>query len=361
MNKKIIIGFVLFALLITAGLAYFFFSQNFVYKDGKIIKISDIVEKVSFARAQNQGNMDEAVKIAQDILDKKPNEIESLLILAEAYVNKGSHDNKESEYAPKALEIVEQVLQKDPNNFEAYRIQGYAYEIQEKFTEAIQAYNKAIAINSTTNAQIYNSRGHSYELMGEFQSAQDDYLKGYEIDPEDVGVQMNLARMYLSKDEIEKSKEFAEKVIGHKDGTVLAYTKATAYTVLAQISLNKDNIPEAISYYGDAIKTLPSFVAGYVGRANAVLYLPKPLSEENKTMIKSDLSLVIQLSPNSSWSYYLLGEFYSSEKDFSKALENYNKAISVLSSDLTVGLGARKAVNDLYQEKIDFISNQLKK
>jgi Flp pilus assembly protein TadD len=142
--------------------------------------------------------MDDAVKIAQDILDKKPGEISSLLILAEAYINKGSHDHKESEYGPKALQIIDQVLSKDPNNAEAYRIQGYAFEIQEKFEEALVSYNKSIEINSN-NSDTYNSRGHAYELMGQFQLAQDDYLKSYEIDSENPNVQMNLARIYLSK------------------------------------------------------------------------------------------------------------------------------------------------------------------
>ncbi len=365
MNKKFLaIVFTVFIILIILGGAYFFFNKYFIYENGKITKISDLKDYSEFVSSQNQGKMDDAIKIAQDILDKKPGEISSLLNLAEAYVNKGSHDHEESEYGPKALQIIDQVLSKDPNNAEAYRIQGYAFEIQEKFEEALVSYNKSIEINSN-NSDTYNSRGHAYELMGQYQLAQDDYLKSYEIDPENPNVQMNLARIYLSKGDEAKAKEFAEKVVNTNNGNTLFYIKASAYSVLGQIASNSGNKVLAAENFSKAIELLPTFVSGYTGRAQAMIFSGEVLSEDYKVKIFNDLNKVIELDPNSSWAYYLFGKFYEKNKNYDLSLNNYKKALEVLPADLGFDTSSRDLVAKKYQEKIDLVNklleNKLKK
>ena len=357
MNKKIFIVSFVFLLIILGG-SYFFFNKYYIYENGKISKISDLREYADFVGAQNQGKMDDAIKIAQDILDKTPGDIQAMLMLAEAYVNKGSHDHEEVEYAPKALELVNQILEKDPNNAEAYRIQGYAFEIQEKFDEAVQAYDKSLELKPDDN--IYNSRGHAYELMGKFQLAENDYLKGSEINSENPNIQMNLARIYLSKGDETKAKEFAEKVINNKSGNILAYTKATAYSVLGQIASNNKNKNEAVINFSEAVKVLPTFKSGYVGRAQTIIVLSDSFTEEEKKQVFNDLNMAVQLDPNSSWSYFLFGLFYEKQSNYLNSLENYKKALEVVGADLTIIPIAREPISKKYQGKIDSINNKLK-
>ena len=356
MNKKIfVVSFLL--LLIILGGAYFFFNKYFVYENGKISKISDLKNYSEFVSAQNQGKMDDAIKIAQDILDKNPGEISAMLSLAEAYVNKGSSDHKEAEYAPKALEIIDQVLIKDSNNAEAYRIQGYAYEIQEKFDESIKSYDKSLEFKSSDLA--YNSRGHAYELMGQYQLAQDDYLKSYELNPENPNVLMNLARIYLSKGDEAKAKEFAEKVVNSSNGNTLFYIKASAYSVLGQIASNSGDKPLAIEKFSKAIELLPTFVSGYTGRAQAMIFSGEVIPEDYKIQIFNDLNMVLGFDPNSSWAYYLLGKFYEKTDNYELALNNYKKALEVLPADLGFDASSRDLVAKKYQEKIDLAHSLL--
>jgi len=355
MNKKILA--IVFLILIILGGAYLFFNKYFIYENGKITKISDAKEYSDFVAAQNQGKMDEAVKIATDILDKKPGDILAMLNLAEAYVNKGSSDHKESEYAPKALEVINQILNKDPDNAEAYRIQGYAYEIQEKFEESIQAYDKSLEIKSS--GLTYNSRGHAYELMGQYQLAQDDYLKSYELDSENPNVQMNLARTYLSKGDEGKAKEFAEKVVNSDNGNTLFYIKAAAYSVLGQVASNSGDKVLAIEKFSKAVELLPNFVSGYIGRAQAMIFSGEVLSEDYKIKIFNDLNKVIEFDPNSSWAYYLFGKFYEKTTTYELALINYQKALEVLPADLGFDISSRDLVAKKYQEKIDLVNKLL--
>jgi len=349
--KKYILGLVVLAIIISASLFYYVSIKN-------SNKVVDLKEYSELASAENQGKMDEAISIAQNILNRHPEDIQAKLSLAEIYLNKGSHDNKEAEFSPKALEIVNQVLQKDPNNFEAYRIMGYAYEIQESFEKAIISYNKAISIDPN-NAAIYNSRGHAYELMGQYQLAKDDYLKAYQLDSNNSNILMNISRMYLSTGDDKKAKEFAERLIAFKDGSILSYVKSTAYSVLGQVALNANNKEEAIKNFTEAVNLLPSFVAGYINRAQARI-LVGTISESDKVEIVNDLNTALKLNPNSSTSYYLLGGFYEKQKDYSLALSNYTKALSVIDLDLAIGTGARDFVKNEYQQKVDLI-NKLKK
>lgn len=362
MNKKIfIVSFLL--LLIILGGAYFFFNKYFVYENGKISKISDLKNYSEFVSAQNQGKMDDAIKIAQDILDKNPGEVSAMLSLAEAYVNKGSSDHKEAEYAPKALEIIDQVLVKDSNNSEAYRIQGYAYEIQEKFDESIKSYDKSLEIKPSD--LTYNSRGHAYELMGQYQLAQDDYEKGYELNSENPNIQMNLARIYLSKGDEAKAKEFAENVINGNNGNTLFYIKASAYSVLGQIASNSGDKSLAIEKYSKAIEILATFVPGYIGRAQAMIFSSDTISDDYKIQIFNDLSKAVELDPNSSWSYYLFGKFYEKTNNYDLSLNNYKKALEILPKDLGFDVYSRDFAAKKYQDKIDsvsiLLSNKLKK
>ncbi|MFA6296981.1 MAG: tetratricopeptide repeat protein [Candidatus Paceibacterota bacterium] len=342
--KKYILGLVALIIIISAGLFYYISNKN-------SNKIADLKKYSELASAENQGKMDDAISIAQDILNKYPEDIQAKLSLAEVYVNKGSHDNKEAEFAPK-------VLKKDPNNFEAYRIMGYAYEIQESFDKAIISYNKAISIDPN-NAAVYNSRGHAFELMGQYQLVKDDYLKAYQLDPNNPNILMNVSRMYLSTGDDQKAKDFAERLVAFKDGSILSYVKSTAYSILGQVALNENKKEEAIKNFTEAINLLPSFVAGYIDRAQARILIGT-ISESDKVEIVSDLNTALKLNPNSSTAYYLLGGFYEKQKDYNLALSNYTKALSVIDLDLVIGTGAREYVKKSYQEKIDLI-NKLKK
>jgi len=359
MNKKYLVGLILLALIIViAGALYFVFNKYFYYQNGKILKISDTLEQITFDDARKSGNMDEAVIIAEKrALD---NEVQSLVDLAQVYVNKGSHDNEEAKYAPLALEIANKILLKDANNFEGYRVKGYALEIMDKFDEAIVAYNKALEIEPN-NAFAYNSRGHAYELMGDYQKAFEDYEKGYSIDQNNVGILVNLSRIYLAKLDFEKAREFAQKVIDYKGDDLLFYNKATAYTVLAQYERFKENKEGAISNFSEAIAVLPTFVEGYLGRAEIRLFYSENIVENEKELITKDLNAAIFLNSNSSKAYYLFGVFYEKQELYESSLLNYEKALAVLDSDLNFGPEMSKYLDSMYKEKIDFISKKFNK
>ena len=82
-------------------------------------------------------NLDDAINKTEIYLKDNPKDISGLLLLATSYEQKGSLEFKEKQYGDLAIQTANEVLTIDPSNAEAYRIIGYAYEIEQNYTDAI--------------------------------------------------------------------------------------------------------------------------------------------------------------------------------------------------------------------------------
>lgn len=348
-------------LISTAGIIFLGVGCFWVYTIIQHKKITELDKSQSDIRqifkAYDSGETDDAIILAQKKLDQDPEDIQSLINLADTYLNKGSLDHQEKTYAPMALQIAEKIISKDPSNASAYRIKGYAFEITEKYDEAIISYNKALEL-APFSSKIYNSRGHAYDLMGQYDSAKADYLKAYEINPNDINVMMNLARMYQYTGDDTKAGDFAKKIIDQGENSP-AYIKANAYHILGQIYLSEEKYNEAIDNFSNSVNVLPSFVLGYVGRAQTLILKYATLDDNEKDQIVKDLSKATELDPSFTWSYFFFGEFYLLEKDKIKALEYYQKALENVDLDLSIGVLGKEPMKIFFQNTINKVNSKI--
>jgi tetratricopeptide (TPR) repeat protein len=352
--KKYLLIIVPFIIIIAAASYFFYFKDKI--RINKEVELSQTLNMIN--DSFSTGDLDKAIEFSKKLLEKDPNNIDYQIKLADSYVSKGSIDHEESTYAPMAIEIINSVISKEPNNSEAYRVLGYANEILQKFDEAIKNYNKSIELDNK-NALAYNARGHAYDLMGDFEKAEADYLKAYDLDPNEPIILINIARINLIKGELDKAKEFSLKVI---DSDAIYYVKATAYSTLAQIYIFEENPDKALESINVAIELLPKFVFSYTTRANIIINKyysdeTKTISEEESRTVKSDLDKVISINQNNVFAYSAYARFFEIKKEYDKAIEYHQKAISVVEQDLAIPLSIRPVVVETHTEEIKRINN----
>jgi len=129
-----------------------------------------------------KGNYKEAVKQLSIAIDKNPNNSLSYHMLGNIFAN----DQKYEE----ASMCYEQAIKLTPNNIKIYNDYSKLLAQQGKFEEGIDILKKAIDI--LPNSDSYNLLGMMYEDLNRYSEALDSYQKAYELNPENKDIQANL-------------------------------------------------------------------------------------------------------------------------------------------------------------------------
>jgi len=357
MNKKVILIFGLF--LIVLGLGYFIFNWFFTYTPtGKLMtkkEYSVLLLKEDYNNSRLYHDTVKELELAKKILAIKGDDVEAKLDLARAYLDGASLEFKEEEYAQEALKVIGEVLAKDPNNTKAILLRGYVYEVEEKYKEAISDYSLVIE-KEPNNSIAYNTRGHAYDLSGDISMAKVDYLKAYELNPGDEGVLMNLARTYSREGNNDEAAKYANLTI---QNSIISYTKATAYNVLASIALRKQDYYDAIGKSTLAIETYNNFTPAYLNRAKARIVPVNnstnlKFTAEEEILIKSDLDKVLSIQNDNSTAYVLYGLFESTRGNIKQAIDYFEKGKSLVDQDISLGLNEKKVLKDTVDLFIKF-------
>ncbi len=107
--------------------------------------------------------MDEAAKLFEQALRSQPNNPEVLLGWAQVLLERGEDDQ--------ARTMLERVLQSDPNNVMALRIVGEIHSSAERYSEALQVLEKAVAINRN-DTKVRYALGAALQRVGRADEAQ---------------------------------------------------------------------------------------------------------------------------------------------------------------------------------------------
>jgi tetratricopeptide (TPR) repeat protein len=101
-------------------------------------KDNDYMENLGIAYL-NVGNLDEGVKIINDLLKKKPSDFNLLNMVAEAYYYKGKYQE--------AMDYWDQILGYDKTNASALYMIGMCYQKKGDKAKGIQLCDKAIEMD----------------------------------------------------------------------------------------------------------------------------------------------------------------------------------------------------------------------
>ncbi len=349
-RSKFLVVAICALLLVIAGGWYIF--ANYRIVDGIFIKNSEykfLGYEDNLLIAYDNADVDAQIAEAEKLKANGSDWVTANIYLAEAYINKGSLRFQEDEYADKAIVLLQEVLNTQPKNIQALIAMGYAYEIKQEYLNAFTYYDRAIEVDPMYDA-AYTKRGHAYDLTGDWNKAQADYLKAYEINPDNANTLLNLARLYYrtgGNSNTDLATQFADLVIDKSENS---YAIAVASELIGLVAVDTDDFQLAIQYFDFAIENDPMYPGPYEHRAYAKMLLAEDKDTNTKerlyTEAGADIEKALSLHTGSSNATALKGLLTFARGQKAEALALYNKALSMVGSDITLGLNEKTVVRD---------------
>lgn len=155
--------------------------------------------------ARIQGRLEAEFEASKSILERYPNDTESMLSIH-------AHSRARNDLDT-CLEMLERVLAIEPENFVVYNELGYVLADLKRFDEATAAFQKYAFINPD-EPNPHDSLGELYERIGRYEDAMHEYQRALEVDPRFWYAYIHQARVALTLgkfDEAEALLDRAEK------------------------------------------------------------------------------------------------------------------------------------------------------
>lgn len=114
-----------------------------------------------------------------------------------------------------ALDIIDEIpeITEDKNlEFRLNYAKGFCLKAFSNFEEAIDAYEKALAIDNT-DTLLLCELGICYAYIGEFAQALEFYMSALDIEPDSVEIMSNIAIIYLNMSDLENAKLYVKKAM----------------------------------------------------------------------------------------------------------------------------------------------------
>lgn len=340
MRKYLVFGIIAAILIIIAG-ALFIIQKN---KATVETVVSDY----------NSNNFDSAITSAEDILRRDPENVSALLALAATYAQKGSVTFKEDQYAKRAIEFADKVIAIQPGNSEAYRIKGYAYEIQELYTEAHEQYDLAIKYDSN-NSQAMSNKGHAFDLQGDIESAKNWYTKALEVNSQNDHALLNLARVYIREGVTEDARIKLDSLLSSSQNTRF---KADAYQLLASISFDEFEYDQAFDEVNQALALDEGLSQAWVLKAKIELANALNIADEAGALeqlisiVRADAGKALAINPNQTSAYIVLSEVEIITGNSAAYNDYRNKAAQAIDLDITLGAKEKAEVREYLGIKV---------
>jgi tetratricopeptide (TPR) repeat protein len=274
----------------------------------------------------NAGKYDEAIREVNLILEGKPNSAPAYELLGTALIMKGEIDQ--------GLNKLEKAVEIKPMQSSAITKIGDVHMAQKEYEKAREAFLKAINI-SPLDRRAHQRLGILYEMDNKYSIAVDHYEKGLiGAPPEYVGIKVNLARLYNSSNNFEKTIDLLKGIITRDN------RNTTAHIVLGTAYLGLKRIDESISEFRIARSLEPETERAHLSLGIAY--------REKKNFLGSikELEQVVKIKPDWSTGHYQMGETLFAMKEYDKALKSYQRAEKLSPNPFLV----RKRTADLYLE-----------
>jgi tetratricopeptide (TPR) repeat protein len=122
-----------------------------------------------------EGNLIEAKKIYENVLNQNPNNPDALHLLGVIYYQNGNFKN--------AIKLIKKSLTLNPSSEVAYTNLGNSYKEIKQYSEAIKSYRAAIRINKN-NFQVHINYGLIFYELKKYNSSLAKYKMAISINPE---------------------------------------------------------------------------------------------------------------------------------------------------------------------------------
>jgi len=245
-------------------------------------------KKMEQAIILNEGGQPvSGIKLLNELIAQKKNFVEAYTYLSHIYRSQGRDEE--------AIKVMEEGYATNPKNFIIVSGYGLLLVKEGELDRAIEVLQEALSLFDS-DPQVWNQLGVAYWRKGVYQKALECYQKALALDDSDALVFSNLGALYLSL--------FMQ---GKKD----------------------EDLIRSVDYFERAVKLDSSLALAFRGLGVA----QKLAGKVDKAMLAWQNSL--ELNPQDDFSVYNLGVAYLAKGNKAKALECFQKYLSLKNNKLS--------------------------
>ncbi len=321
-----------------------------------------------------EGNYEKSQSIAKEGLARYPDDPTLLRLALDSSSSLANSKGTEKQTFEQNKDLIATALKvgsKDPDMLLAI---GYSYETAGKYEEALQYYEKAIALKETADA--YFHKGHVLAFLDKANESKEAYEKAFSLDPNNAEVLLVKAALTEQEKDHINAKSYYLKAAESK--TTTNQTRSEALTGLATLEIADGDKDDALSHAQYAVKTDPNYApaealygllltydkttynTGTHTIYNAIKKNPRITMDylfmglalrkakltneainyqlEGLKLINNDNTLVgeVQKTSKKAKMYYELGQTYAIARDVDNAIESLEAAFQTLPTYKTV-------------------------
>lgn len=252
-----------------------------------------------------------AVQLYKDAIEIAPGFAPLYCVLGDIYLSTGYFEDSITEY--------KMAIWLDSFNIAAYRHLCRAYEEQGDYNQAIEVYNKLIAM-APNMPDLYSNLANIYYIKGDFDLAISNYQTAITLNPNKSWTSVIAQTMGFVYQENKSDPDSA--ISAYQTAYVLTPDDIDIYINLGSAFYDKEDYNNALAVYRQALELQPHNAKIHCNLG--FLYWGKGDSEE---AIKS-YELAIKYNPNYDIAYNNLGVIYLDDLGrVKKAIELFKKAV----------------------------------
>jgi len=216
-----------------------------------------------------------------------------------------------------AIAELKQALKLDPENINIINSLGVCYGVSGDIDQALNAFKRAIQIDPREIMAYYNA-GYVCGLKDRPDDALKYYQQAAAIDKNVYEVAFQIGKLYLEQKNASTAKTYFEKALELQPESWIAnFHLGECFQAL--------NMPnQAIIYYEAAVKKNPEDACAL--SALGTLYADKA---ENPEISALFCKKAVEMSPDNGLFHYRLGKIYAQQKELSKAVSAFKRAIEL--------------------------------
>ncbi len=198
--------------------------------------------------------------------------------------------------------------------------EGVGYAQQRRYPEAVEAFERAAAIDPT-NAQAFFNLAMVHMEMHKYDRAKEDLQRAISVDDANAVYHEKLGVVAMRLEDWNGAKQAFEKAIEKNPNLFKAYFR------LARVLEKLDDDQGALERYTQAIEKGPRFVQAYVALGR--LYADLGYLDEAAQVLQEGLKVAPEGSEDQARLHHLLGTVYQQQEKYDQAVASFRAALDV--------------------------------
>jgi len=197
-----------------------------------------------------------------------------------------------------------------------HNILGACYVGLGRLDDAIESYNKSLAINPD-EAETYNNLGNAFNLANQTEKAIVSYKKALNLKPDFAEAHNNLGNVY------KKIGQLNEALKRYEHALEIKPMFAEALNSMGSVFMAVGQQDKAIQYFKLALKSKPDIAEVYNNLGSALIELGQP------DQAVKNYKRAIELKPNYAEAHNNLGLVFNDLGQQDSAIQHYKKALAI--------------------------------